>query len=225
MKFLAIALIIFFAAFSLFPEIDLKFSGLFYNEAEKFFLRENVITQTIYYSVRVFTVLILGICLFVIIYDYLKKKNIKLPLQKLADWKRGLVKISSKTALYLFLVIVITPGILVHNVFKPIWDRARPVNVKEFGGVYEFTPIYKLFAGQDGNSFPSGHASMAFAMIALIYAVSEKNRRKTLCLTTSYALIASLGRVMQGGHFLSDVIFSAIITLITIILLRKFMRF
>jgi membrane-associated phospholipid phosphatase len=49
-----------------------------------------------------------------------------------------------------------------------------------------------------------------------------KKRKKVLTVTIIYSIIASMCRVWQGGHWLSDVTFSAIITLWTIFLVKKF---
>jgi membrane-associated phospholipid phosphatase len=105
---------------------------------------------------------------------------------------------------------------------KPIWERARPVNTTEFGGEKTYSNFYHLFVGQDGNSFPSGHAAMAFSLVALAFMVRPENRKKVLIITILYACLASMCRVWQGSHFISDVTFSGILTLWTVLLLKKF---
>lgn len=226
MKLAIISLIICTVIFIVFPEIDIVTSSLFYNEAdeERFFLRHNLIVKAIYVSVRIFTTIILGVCFFVTIYDFLIKKGWRklLLLPSLAQYIRGKLSLNSRAAIFLLIVIIATPGILVHNIMKPAWQRARPVNIEEFGGDKQFTPIYKPFARQKGKSFPSGHASMGAAMIALAYVVSKAHRRKVLLVTSIYAFLASMGRVVQGGHFLSDVSISFILTIITILLANKY---
>lgn len=222
MKLTLLSLLISVLIFSFLPEIDLKFSGLFYDNG--FFLEKNLLVLLIYYSVRFFCVLTVGISLFVICHDLIKKFNIRLPLQSLSDKVRSFVKIDTRAAIFLFLVIVITPGVLVHNVMKPLWDRARPNDIQEFGGEMKFSPVYKLNHHQDGNnSFPSGHASMAAALIALGFLVSEARRKKVFIATGVYTAIASLGRVVQGGHFLSDVTISVLLTILTILMVKKWL--
>lgn len=226
MRLVILSLIICTAIFCIFPEIDIIVSSLFYNEAgeERFFLRHNFIVEAIYVSVRIFTTIILSICFFVVIYDFLIKKNWRklFIFPDLAQNIRDKFNLTSRAAAFLLVVIIATPGILVHNVMKPAWQRARPVNIEEFGGVKKFTPIYKPFASQKGKSFPSGHASMGAAMIALAYVVSKSRRRKIFVITSIYAFLASMGRVVQGGHFLSDVTISFILTIITILLADKY---
>lgn len=220
MKVLSVITILTLIIFAAFPGLDLATSRFFYSDGS-FAYREHPISMVIYLSVRIFCILSAVMCLGILIYDPLRRF---LPafLQKIADKFRNLVKFSRKQVMFMFLVIVLTPGILVHWVMKPVWERARPVNVIEFGGDKEYTNFYHLFAGQDGKSFPSGHASMAFSIVALAYMVSESRRRKVLALTLIYGVIASTCRVWQGGHFVSDVTFSALLTLWTILLLKKF---
>ncbi len=221
MKVLSLSTILALAIFALFPQLDINFSKLFYVEGQGFPYRDHIISKIFYISVRATCWLIAICCLFAAIYSGVKK-FLPVAAQKTGDKIRALIKFSNRQLIYLFLVIVITPGILVHWVMKPVWERARPVNVTEFGGQYQFTNFYHAGAGQDGKAFPSGHASMAFALVALAYMVRESRRRKVLAITITYGTIASLARVWQGGHWLSDVTFSAIITLWTILLLKRF---
>lgn len=221
MKTLSILTIIALAIFAAFPQLDINFSKLFFVEGRGFPYREHVISKIIYVSVRLFCWIVAICCLFTAIYSGVKK-FLPVAAQKVGDKIRAFIKFSNRQLIYLFLVIVITPGILVHWVMKPVWERARPVNVTEFGGPYQFTDFYHAGAGQDGKAFPSGHASMAFALVALAYMVRESRRKKVLTITIIYGVIASLCRVWQGGHWLSDVTFSAIITMYTILLLKKY---
>ena len=221
MKVLLIITILALAIFAVFPGLDLAFSHLFYVEGQGFPYRDHLISMFIYKSVRISCWIIAIVCLFVALYD-LSRASLPSFIQKLLDHPRSLIKFSRRQLMFLFLVIVITPGILVHWVMKPVWERARPVNVTEFGGQYEFTDFYHAGSGQDGKAFPSGHAAMAFSLVALAYMVREGRRKKILVITVIYGIIASLCRVWQGGHWLSDVTFSAIITLWTILLLKKY---
>ncbi len=119
-------------------------------------------------------------------------------------------------ALLLFLV---APG-LITQTLKVTWGRPRPVEIKEFGGNHEFRtpfePNFALFGNKtEGNSFPSGHAANAFYMIFPYYVA--KNRKALIfgTLGLCYGILMSLTRIIQGGHFLSDVVTSLFIVYIT----------
>jgi lipid A 4'-phosphatase len=206
MKALSVATILALAIFFAFPYIDIAFSKLFYVEGVGFPYRQHIISIIIYKSVRFFTISLAIVCL------------LSLFSKKIAN----IIKFSKKQAGFILIIAILTPGILVHWVMKPIWERARPVNITEFGGKYEFTDFYHAGAGQDGKSFPSGHASMATSLIALGFVVAQKRRKQVFIGISVYAFIASMCRVWQGGHYLSDIVFSALLTLWTILLVKKF---
>ena len=220
MKYFLITItVLTFGLFVAFPSVDIFVSDLFYIEGKGFIYRYHIISQMLYVSIRILTGIVLSISFYIVFVDFIKNKNIEVPCAKYLFKIREFFRFTWQQAIYLISVILITPGIVVHWIGKPLWDRGRPVNITEFGGEKQFTPIYEIMAGQNGNSFPSGHASMSFAFIALIYLFKE-NRKLAALVTITYAILGSLCRVWQGGHYLSDVSVSAVITLWTIYLCK-----
>jgi len=61
---------------------------------------------------------------------------------------------------FLILSVVIGPGLIINAVFKDHWDRPRPRDVVEFGGMLQCTPA--PLRGESGESFPCGHCSVGF---------------------------------------------------------------
>ena len=115
--------------------------------------------------------------------------------------------------LYLIAVVAIGPGLVVNVVFKDHWGRARPRDVVEFGGAKAFTPAFVISDQCPKNcSFVAGHPSMAFAMVALALVAARKRRAWLIALALTVGAVVGFGRIVQGGHFLSDVVFSAIFT-------------
>lgn len=107
---------------------------------------------------------------------------------------------------YLLLVLLLGPGLLVNVVFKNEWGRARPHQVEQFGGAKAFTPALLMADQCNTNcSFVSGHASMGFYLIALAWVFRD---RRWLWAGIGLGAYVGLGRMAQGGHFLSDVVFS-----------------
>lgn len=124
---------------------------------------------------------------------------------------------------YILLVIVLGPGLLVNLLFKDQWGRARPVHLEQFGGERQFTPAW-VPSDQCGHncSFVCGDASLGFVIAAGIFV----SRRPRLWLFSSLILGGLLGymRIAQGGHFISDVIFSGYVVLFSTWLLARVMR-
>ena len=98
---------------------------------------------------------------------------------------------------------------VVNVLLKNMWGRTRPNDISEFGGNDVFAPWYKFSDSCVSNcSFVSGDASVGFALI-VFYFVTKKN----IFIYLSILFGTSLGfvRIIAGGHFFSDVVFSQII--------------
>jgi membrane-associated PAP2 superfamily phosphatase len=115
-------------------------------------------------------------------------------------------------AMFVALSMVVGPGLLVNALFKEYYGRPRPREVIEFGGQREVAPVLQPNIGQGGKSCPSGHASMGFFWLTLAVFHTERNRR----LAAAFALLAlvhggcmGFGRIVQGGHWFSDVVWAA----------------
>ena len=111
---------------------------------------------------------------------------------------------------YLATMNIMHRDIKPHNILlKDMWGRARPNDIIEFGGKDVFTPWYKFGDSCVSNcSFVSGDASVGFALI-VFYFITKKN----IFIYLSILFGTSLGfiRIIAGGHFFSDVVFSQII--------------
>jgi lipid A 4'-phosphatase len=113
--------------------------------------------------------------------------------------------------LFYCLLLVIGPGVLVNGVMKPGWGRPRPNAIIAFGGQREFLPVWQCGIGQDEASFPSGHASMGFYLMApafVYYRRRPRLARGFMLLGIAGGLVVGLARVVGGGHFPSDVVWA-----------------
>lgn len=103
---------------------------------------------------------------------------------------------------------------------KIVWGRVRFRDLLEYYS--DFTPWY-LAQGITGNqSFPSGHAAMGFMMIALFVFFADKPFYKRIIvkgLIVTWGLAVSTSRVVIGAHFTSDVLFGAMIMIVTYLFL------
>ncbi len=117
-----------------------------------------------------------------------------------------------KLAVYLVLALILGPGLVVNAALKDHWGRPRPRQIEEFGGREKFEPVLSFDPSSEGKSFPCGHCSMGFYFFALTLFLRRIRSRWWIAVTLlAIGLGAALGfaRIAQGGHFLSDVIWSA----------------
>jgi membrane-associated PAP2 superfamily phosphatase len=122
-----------------------------------------------------------------------------------------------KLALIPLLTIGLGSGLIVHAALKDHWGRPRPKQTIEFGGTQAFRPYYEPNFDQPepSKSFPCGHCSVGFCFFSLGY-VGLRMRNKFITIV-GFSLAITLGvlwgytRIVQGGHFFSDVIWGAAI--------------
>lgn len=116
-----------------------------------------------------------------------------------------------KPALFFLLVLAVGPGLLVNVLFKDHLGRARPRELVEFGGQYQFTQIWQPGNSGNNSSFPSGHASVAFYLLSPWFVLRRKKRPLAACWLAGglgYGSLVGVARILQGGHFLSDVLWA-----------------
>jgi len=116
-----------------------------------------------------------------------------------------------KAALFFLLLMLIGPGLLVNTVLKDHWGRPRPRQMQLFGGDRVFHQVWERGEAGQGKSFPSGHASAAFYLIAPYFVLrrsSSKMARASLAAGLCYGLLMGFARMAQGGHFPSDVVWA-----------------
>jgi lipid A 4'-phosphatase len=178
--------------FLIYPEIDLWFSGLFFRVDQGFYWHDAWLVKLVYGLFRDLPYLWVPILIWLWIASWI--------------WARHAEKYTRRLILFLFLALVIGPGLLVNGILKAESGRARPHLIEQFGGDKIFTPPLMLADQCESNcSFVSGHASMGFYFIALAWVLAN---RRWLYYGIGIGAIVGLGRIVQGGHFLSDVIFS-----------------
>src|SRR2546422_1131069 len=119
-----------------------------------------------------------------------------------------------RDATFILFSLVLGPGLLVNGVFKDHWNRPRPRDVIELGGHWHYAPA--PLRGEGGKSFPCGHCSVGF-LYGVGWWIWRRQRPKLAAsaLASGLALGTALGigRIAAGGHFLSDVVWSAFIAL------------
>jgi lipid A 4'-phosphatase len=133
-----------------------------------------------------------------------------------------------RIGLFLVLFLILGPGLVVNTVFKDHWGRPRPADTRGLGGTETFLPVWVKGAAGHGKSFPSGNASVGFFVFAPFFFLRGKGNKKAfffLALGILYGLLVGLGRIIQGGHFLSDVLWSGGFIYLTGLILSYVFRF
>lgn len=111
------------------------------------------------------------------------------------------------TVIY-YLSFTAGPGVLVNAIFKNYWGRARPTQVIKDGAKYSDFWQYNS-DNSENNSFPSGHASVGFFVgVPLLIA---RKRNYGLLLSIGFGGLIGLVRILQGGHFFSDVLMAFVV--------------
>ena len=124
----------------------------------------------------------------------------------------GLFAEYRKQSLFVVLLFVLGPGLVVNLMLKDNLGRARPHEVAMFGGEFQFTqPWEKGEVDIRNSSFPSGHAAAAFYLMAPWFVFRRKNKPPALVFLfggIGYGSLVGMTRILQGGHFLTDIIWA-----------------
>jgi len=121
----------------------------------------------------------------------------------------------------LMLVSALGSGLLINAGLKEHWGRARPRDVVELAVPdataasapdRHFSPALQPTDQCRRNcSFTSGHAASGWVLMAVGLMGPVAVRRRWLAIGLTTGVLASAGRILQGGHFLSDTLFSGLI--------------
>ena len=182
--------------------LDLIIQSMFYHPQSGWFLKDYPIFKFVYHYGNI-PALLLSITGLVFIW-------LSFQAMKWVKWR--------KVGFFLFLTMLLGPGLIINVVLKDNWGRPRPRNTIEFGGKYAYEEVLSIDRSSPGNSFPCGHASMGFFLFIPWFVLRKKHASLagiSLALGISYGLLIGLARVAQGGHYASDVFIAGILTYLT----------
>jgi lipid A 4'-phosphatase len=135
--------------------------------------------------------------------------------------RRAVWGLTPKRFLFVVLSIALGAGLLTNVIFKDSWGRARPSQIVEFGGTKHFSPPFMRSDQCDKNcSFVSGDASLAASFLAFAV-IADRNRRRWWLGIGSFAGLVGLMRMARGSHFLSDVVFAILFTVMIVLVLAR----
>lgn len=131
---------------------------------------------------------------------------------------RQLFSIDRKGWLFLFIALVVGPGLVANVGLKDHWGRARPNQITNFGGTELFSPaLVPQIPHHLNGSFVAGDAAFGFFFLSFTCVVIGSARKKRHVFFSGMALGLGLGsmRIAMGGHFLSDVLFAGFFIFLT----------
>ena len=190
--------------FGIYPELDLKLAGLFYDPATKSFpLKFNTLAAiardgAMWISWGLALPAILAL------------------LVKLARPDRPLL-MSGRAIVFLLLTLTLSAGVLTNLTFKSYWGRPRPVTVTQFNGDQTFVPWWDPRGHCARNcSFFSGEGATAFWTYAPAALAPPAWRPLAYVAATVFGVTTSGLRMAFGGHFFTDVAAAGLVTFLVI---------
>lgn len=206
--YFSILLFILSLVFYFSPELDLYISNLNYSKDLGFIYKTSFINIILFKGTIIFSVIYILSLIFHIIFKIYHK-----------DIKFLDVSVTN------LLVIVLASGLFVHVVLKDNFGRPRPSMVREFKGLKTFVPIYVKSDGCYKNcSFPSGHAAAAFNVSLLGYYFAYPYNIIIFSFSFFMSLLVGGSRILQGGHFTSDILVSGAIVYFTTFIFHKIIK-
>ena len=191
------------------PYFDIYVSQLFYDAEAGFVYKSSAFTQFIYDGTNIIArSLIIALIVALVFFSFSTYKKSAKP-----STENPSKNTPKKLLAYLLICGLFGPVLITDTIIKKQWDRPRPNDVHEFGGQYPFVPPFPpINTCDDCESFVSGHAAAGFFLFSVVFInKSPIRRRRWFIATLVIGGVIGGTRIVQGGHFLSDVIFSGFV--------------
>ncbi|PTE21585.1 phosphatase PAP2 family protein [Cereibacter changlensis] len=206
-----------FAVFAIWPEIDLRVSEAFHDPTAGFAFDGNPLAEALRMAIWNAAILLCVAATLGTVIGLAGRASVLPP----RAWG------------FILTLYVLGPGFMVDVMTKPLWGRARPAQIAEFGGSLRFSPANELVGVCARNcSFVSGEVSgataTALALMLLRFYLKHRvhNGVSSLLLAAAWCLppVVALQRVAAGRHFLSDTVFAVLFTLLVALALAVLLR-
>ena len=190
--------------FGVWPQLDLKLAGLFFDAARGGFWRSY---DPFYLFARDAGTWLIALVA--------APAGLAL-IAKLFRPQRPLL-IPGRAIVLMLLTLAIAPGLLANILLKEHWGRPRPIDVTEFGGDEHFRPWWDPRGDCARNcSFIAGEPSGAFWTMAPAALAPPQWRVVAYGAALAFGAALGLQRMAAGAHFFSDVAFAGVFAFLVI---------
>ncbi|OYZ99278.1 MAG: hypothetical protein B7X99_08635 [Rhizobiales bacterium 17-65-6] len=136
-------------------------------------------------------------------------------------WPHRRMILPARACVLLAVTMALGPGLIVNGLLKEHWGRPRPVHLDTFAGQDTFMPWYAYGGACPSNcSFVSGEGSLGFWLLAPASLLPPPYRGPAMIAAAAFGTLAGGLRIAFGGHFFTDVVFSAVLTVLLIAVVR-----
>jgi membrane-associated PAP2 superfamily phosphatase len=142
----------------------------------------------------------------------------------IASFRAKRLKRFRPLCIFVTLALILAPtAVVAMKYFSP---RHCPWDIDIFGGYAPYIKLLEAYPSSIklGHCFPAGHASTGFCLLAFYFVGRKLGNVRLARAGLALGLIAGVGlgfvRVMQGAHFLSHVLSTAVVCWIVILILN-----
>jgi membrane-associated PAP2 superfamily phosphatase len=130
--------------------------------------------------------------------------------------------LSLRSAAFLTAALLLGPGLLVNIIMKSHWGRPRPAELIQFGGSLHYVDWWNPSGACITNcSFMAGEPASAAWLFGPALLAPARWRGIAVAAATMFTFIISLMRIAAGGHFLTDVLWGVLSTVLILLVLRQ----
>jgi len=193
-----LAAIIFAALLCVLPAIDIWFSGLFFVSELGAWMPRSTLMRFARSGVPPLIIGTLIVVVLIWMVGFLRRHVV---------WG-----VTGRRTAYLVVSLAVGPGLVVESLLKTQYGRVRPKDTTIFGGEDVFTAaLWPADACERNCSFVSGHAAVAFWVTAFAFLLPNPYRLPFILGGLALGVLMGLARIVEGAHFLSDVVFAGLI--------------
>jgi membrane-associated PAP2 superfamily phosphatase len=190
--------------FGLWPDLDLKLAGLFFEPARHGFWRS---FDPFFLRLRDASTWLIAL---------VAAPAFIAPIVKFLRPRRPLL-MPGRASVLMMVTLALGPGVVTNLLLKEHWGRPRPIDVTEFGGAEHFRPWWDPRGDCPKNcSFVAGEASGAFWTLAAAAVAPPPWRAGAYAAALAFGAAVGALRMASGAHFFSDVVFAGVFTFLVI---------